>query len=74
VFLIICDVVCNILKLINVRGFAEMHVEKQNIYKKLATWQKKTANSSLRNTFSQQSRKYPWCSFSHLLNTRTYAV
>ena len=58
-FLVICNAVCNILQLINVSGFAEMHVEKQNIYNKLATWHYKAeayVSSSLRNTFSRQPR------------------
>jgi hypothetical protein len=46
VFFIICDVVCNILQLINDSGFAEMHVEKQNIYKKLVTWHYKVEENS----------------------------
>ena len=35
--LIICDVVYNILQLINVSGFAEMLVENQNICNKMTT-------------------------------------
>jgi hypothetical protein len=45
-FFIICDIVCNILQLINISGFAEMHVEKQNIYKKLVTWHYKAEVNS----------------------------
>jgi len=45
-FLIIFNVVCNILQLINVSGFAEMRVEKQNIYNKLATWHYKAEENS----------------------------
>jgi hypothetical protein len=46
VLLIICDVVYNILQLINVSGFVEMLVEKQNICNKMATWNYKTEENS----------------------------
>lgn len=45
-FWIICDVVCNILQLINASGFAEMQVEKQIIYKNLVTWHYKADENS----------------------------
>ena len=60
-FLIIFDVVYNILQLINVSGFAEMYVEKQNIYKKPATWHYKAEENTefffTEYTFSRQLRK-----------------